>query len=531
MSTILLSTLNARYSHTSFGLRCLRAAMGPLHDQTEIAEFTINDSLHAVLADIVERNPRILGLGVYIWNVELIVSLLRDLVRLLPHTTVVLGGPELAGTPENREHAELIELADYVITGEGDHAFAALCTQILAGTPPQSRLINAGAANLRELPLPYGEYTDTDLAERIVYVELSRGCPFTCEFCLSALDIPVRIYPLQEFLVAMDELLKRGLRQFKFVDRTFNLNIRLSEAVLQFFLQRLSPDLFLHFEMIPDRLPDSLKTLLARFPAGTVQLEIGIQTFNADVGELISRRMDVETTERNLTWLRDNTSVHLHTDLITGLPGETLESFAAGFDRLYRLRPQEIQVGILKRLKGTPILRHEESHQLMWSSRAPFEVFSTSTMSWGELELIRLFARFWNLYANSGNFTGSLTLVVGDESPWLRLMHFFKWVADAEQRRHGIALIRLFERMFQYLTEQQGSDPQDCAEIIWRDYTSSGRRDKPRFLREFSLPGIGRPAGSSPRAGSSPARQRRHTAAEDSSSETSDSAAADRGSH
>ncbi|MFZ9090499.1 MAG: B12-binding domain-containing radical SAM protein, partial [Planctomycetaceae bacterium] len=247
MSTILLSTLNARYSHTSFGLRCLRAAMGPLHDQTEIAEFTINDSLHSVLADIVERNPRILGLGVYIWNVELIVSLLRDLVRLLPHTTVVLGGPELAGTPENREHAELIELADYVITGEGDHAFAALCTQILAGTPPQSRFINAGAANLRELPLPYGEYTDTDLAERIVYVELSRGCPFTCEFCLSALDIPVRIYPLQEFLVAMDELLKRGLRQFKFVDRTFNLNIRLSESVLQFFLQRLSPDLFLHF--------------------------------------------------------------------------------------------------------------------------------------------------------------------------------------------------------------------------------------------------------------------------------------------
>ena len=508
MGRILLSTLNARYSRTSFGLRCLRAAMGDLHADTDIAEFTINDSLDSVLADIVTRRPQILGLGVYIWNVEPITALLRDLVRLLPETVVVLGGPELAGLPENNEHSELTELADFVITGEADHAFRELCEQLLQGSRPEWKIHNAAAADLRTLPLPYAEYTDRDLTERTVYVELSRGCPFTCEFCLSALDLPVRTYPLDDFLAAMDELLARGLRQFKFVDRTFNLNLRLSESVLRFFLSRLTPDLFLHFEMIPDRLPDSLRRLLAEFPAGVVQLEIGIQTFSEPVGELISRRMDSEATAVNLRWLQEHSQVHLHTDLIAGLPGETMESFISGFDRLFQLQPQEIQVGILKRLKGTPLLRHEQTHALVWSSRAPFEILSTSTMSWTELQEIRLFARFWDLFANSGNFTGSLPLLLREQSPWHALNRFFQWVAEQEQRRHGIALIRLAERLFEYLTQVCRLPAQDCALALWTDYTRSGRRDKPQFLREYELPNPGRPA----ELRQLPARQRRHSA-------------------
>ncbi len=508
MGRILLSTLNARYSHTSFGLRCLRAAMGDLRTETDLAEFTINDSLDTVLADIVFRRPQILGLGVYIWNVEPITSLLRDLVRLLPETIVILGGPELSGLSESGEHSELAELADFIITGEADHAFRELCEQLLRGVRPEQKIRHAGAADLRSLPLPYAEYTSRDLAERTVYVELSRGCPFTCEFCLSALDIPVRTYPLNDFLAAMEDLLARGLRQFKFVDRTFNLNLRLSESVLRFFLSRLTPDLFLHFEMIPDRLPESLRQLLAEFPAGVVQLEIGIQTFSEQVGELISRRMDSAATERNLRWLQEHSQVHLHTDLIAGLPGETMETFISGFDRLYRLHPQEIQIGILKRLKGTPLLRHEQTHKLLWSSRAPFEILSTSDMSWEELQEIRLFARFWDLFANSGNFTSSLPLLLRHESPWHDLNQFFQWVSEQEQRRHGIALIRLAERLFEYLTKICGQPAEDCARVIWSDYTRSGRRDRPAFLREFDLPSPGRPTAER----LLPARQRRHAA-------------------
>ncbi|MFM8931484.1 MAG: B12-binding domain-containing radical SAM protein, partial [Gemmataceae bacterium] len=223
-----------------------------------------------------------------------------------------------------------------------------------------------------ELKLPYALYDSEDIAHRVIYVEASRGCPFTCEFCLSSLEIPVRAAPLEQFLAEMDQLLKRGTRQFKFVDRTFNLNTRVGITILHFFLDRMQPDLFLHFEMIPDRLPEELKSLIRRFPAGSLQFEVGIQSFNPEVQALISRRQDHAKTVDNLRWLRENTTVHIHADLIAGLPGETMESFGKGFDTLRGLGPQEIQVGILKRLRGTPIIRHDAEWEMVYSPQAPY---------------------------------------------------------------------------------------------------------------------------------------------------------------
>ncbi len=219
---------------------------------------------------------------------------------------------------------------------------------------------------LAELASPYAEYSDDDLRHRHVYVEASRGCPFKCEFCLSALDRTAWPFPLDRFLRELEALWRRGARRYKFVDRTFNLRVETSAAILDFFLQRIeaAPDdpPFLHFELIPDHLPTALRGRLARFPAGTLQLEIGIQTFNVEVQALISRRQKNDEAEANLRWLRAETRAHLHVDLIAGLPGEDLASFAAGFDRLVALRPHEIQLGVLKRLRGAPIARHSESH-------------------------------------------------------------------------------------------------------------------------------------------------------------------------
>ena len=177
----------------------------------------------------------------------------------------------------------------------------------------------------------------------------------------------------------MQVLLDRGARQFKFVDRTFNLNLKISQRILQFFLHRWTDGLFLHFEMIPDRLPESLRTLIAEFPPGGLQFEIGVQTFNHRVGELISRRQDNAKLEDNFRFLREHTGVHIHADLIVGLPGESIDSFGTGFDRLLALRPQEIQIGILKRLKGTPIIRHDDEFAMVYSNHPPFEVLQTWT--------------------------------------------------------------------------------------------------------------------------------------------------------
>ena len=206
----------------------------------------------------------------------------------------MLGGPEVS---HETDQQEIVRLADYVITGEADLAFADLCRQLLGGRRPLMKVIPADlpefAVPARRLQLPYDLYTDEDIAQRVVYVEASRGCPFKCEFCLSSLDVPVRNVPLDAFLAAMGQLLDRGLRQFKFVDRTFNLNLNISRAILEFFRERYEPGLFLHFEMIPDRLPEALREPIRQFPPGALQFEVGIQTFNEEVCRRISRRQDV----------------------------------------------------------------------------------------------------------------------------------------------------------------------------------------------------------------------------------------------
>ena len=493
MSDIVLSTLNARYSHSSFGLRYLLANMGMLRTQTTLLEFTINDNTVGVLSAILEHSPRIVGLGIYIWNIEQTTKLIADLKRVRPEIIVVLGGPEVSYETDGQS---IIELADYVITGEGDVAFRELCALLLlspslAQTVPSNstKIIHAPVPQLDQIQLPYDLYSDEDIANRVIYVEASRGCPFTCEFCLSALEIPVRLFNLDQFLSAMQGLFDRGARQFKFVDRTFNLNLRVSRMILQFFLDRCEPGLFLHFEMIPDRLPESLRELIVQFPSGVLQFEIGVQSFNDDVSLLISRPQDNVKLEENFRFLRDYSGVHIHADLIIGLPGETLDSFGHGFDRLHALRPQEIQVGILKRLKGTPIIRHDDEWQMVYSPSSPFEILSNRLLDFDTLHRLRRFAKYWDLIGNSGNFQATLRLMFADQtSVFERLLQLSDWLHEQEQRRHGISLIRLFERLFEYLTSVHHHAEQIVAETLWSDYTRSGRRDRPAFLKRFELP-------------------------------------------
>lgn len=487
MSAIVLATLNARYTHTAFGLRYLLANMGELQSETRLMEFVIHDDLADVLAAVLSENPVIVGFGVYIWNVEPLTRLTALLKRVRPEVIIVVGGPEVSY--ESAEQ-QIVQLADYLITGEADLAFADLCRTLLAGRSAAHRILSAPLPQMQELRLPYEFYSDEDIAQRVIYVEVSRGCPFTCEFCLSALEIPVRMADPAIFLAAMGRLLERGARQFKFVDRTFNLNLRVSRMILQFFLDNLQPGLFLHFEMIPDRLPESLRELIVLFPAGSLQFEIGVQTLNPDVGQLISRRQDAADLERNFRFLRTETGVHIHADLIVGLPGESLESFAAGFDRLYRLQPQEIQIGLLKRLRGTPLIRHDADWAMVYSPHPPYEILSNRLLSFPELQRLRRFARYWDLIGNSGRFLQTLRLIVSEESsPFQQLLALSDWLFETEKRKHAISLTRLFELMFEFLVQIRGVPERSAAAALSDDYQRGGRRDRPDFLRQRDPPG------------------------------------------
>jgi radical SAM superfamily enzyme YgiQ (UPF0313 family) len=507
MADIVLTTLNAKYIHAAFGLRYLLANLGPLRAAATLVEFDINQRPVDIAEALLAHNPRIIGLGVYIWNVAPATEVVAALKRVRPDLTVILGGPEVSFETESQPIAQL---ADYVITGEADLAFARVCRQLLAGERPGAKVIPAEPPEFSDLALPYDLYNDQDVAHRIIYVEASRGCPFSCEFCLSSLDVPVRQAPLPALLDHLQRLLDRGVRQFKFVDRTFNLNLDAGRTILEFLLERHQPGHFFHFEMVPDRLPAPLREAITRFPPGALQFEVGVQTFNEEVAERISRRQDYGRLEDNFRFLREQTAVHIHADLIAGLPGESLESLAAGFDRLIALGPHEIQVGILKRLRGTPIIRHDAEWRMVYNPHPPYEILQNRLIDFATMQKLRRFARYWDLVGNSGNFIETTPLIwskVGQASrptpltPFAAFMRWSEWLHARTGRTDSIALVRLMELLFEFLTVELGHDPQHTAAVMWRDYQRGGRHDKPAFLKDL-LP------ANEP----SPARRQAHSA-------------------
>lgn len=480
MSRILLTTLNARYIHASLGMRYLLANMGPLEGETKLLEFTIRQRPIEIAEQLLAEEPSIIGLGIYIWNARESEELVAILRTLRPDLTLILGGPEVS---YEQEEQRIVELADYVIPGQGDLAFAALCRKLLNGERPEQKIITPAPFNLDDLKLPYRHFSSDDLRQRTIYVEASRGCPFKCEFCLSALDKTAVPFDQDRFLQEMDALHQRGLRRFKFVDRSFNLKPAQSQRILEFFLERMDDDLFLHFELIPDHLPESLRSTIQRFPPGTLQFEIGVQTFDPEVQALISRKQDNAKSERNLRWLREESHAHLHADLIIGLPGEDMTSFARGFDRLVRLSPHEIQVGILKRLRGVPIRRHIDSFGLRFQPTPPYNILQTDRIPFHEMQRLSRFARYWDLIANAGRFPNTLPLILGD-APFARFMQLSDWLYHRNGQTHQIQLSRLFNLLYQAMGELAEIDITAATAALEKDYRYNGQKGVPPFSRE-----------------------------------------------
>jgi hypothetical protein len=296
----------------------------------------------------------------------------------------------------------------------------------------------------------------------------------------------------------MDALYQRGARLFKFVDRTFNLNVKTSLAIMQFFLDKLeaNPDqpIYAHFELVPDHLPDALKETISRFPPGALQFEIGIQSFNPEVQALVSRRQNNEKAAENIRWLHTHSHAHLHVDLIAGLPGEDVASFARGFDHLVSLGPHEIQFGILKRLRGTPIIRHTEPFGMVYDPYPPYTVLATSLIDFSTMQRLVRFARYWDLVANSGRFANTIKQLLGT-SPFDSFMAFSDWMYMRTDATHRIALDRLASLVREWLVER-GMPAGAAAALLASDY--AGRTD-------------GHGATSKPQA--APERQVRHLAA------------------
>ncbi len=456
------------------------ANLGELRPQAKLIEYTLDHRPIDIVESLLAHDPKIVGFGVYIWNITQSTEVVALLKAIRPDVMVIVGGPEVS---YEYEEQRIVQLADYLIVGQADRAIAPLCKTLLAGERPAEKILRPVVPKMDDVVLPYHEYTDADISNRLIYVEASRGCPFKCEFCLSSLDKTAWPFQLERFLGELHTLYERGVRHFKFVDRTFNLNIKASKRILDFFLERMTDGLFIHFELIPDHLPDALKESITKFPPGSLQFEIGIQSLNPEVQKNISRKQDDAQTAENLRWLREYTQAHLHADLIIGLPGETVESFASGFDRLVKLNPHEIQVGILKRLRGTPIARHTEAFDIRYNPQPPYNILSNVHIDFATMQRLNRFARYWDMISNSGRFLRTRPLLLGD-APFDRFLKFSDWLFETSGQTHRIALDRLYSSVFDGITKLFEVDVETARDSLSHDYYESGARGSPKFLSQ-----------------------------------------------
>lgn len=475
---IILTTLNARYSHSSIGLRYLFANLKELQQDTKILEFVINENILTVAEQILAHKPKIVGIGVYIWNASDTSKLVNVIKKVSPNTIVVVGGPEVSYFPLRMN----FEPADYIIQNEGEIAFYNLCRNILDENSPKERVLKADILDVKNIELPYKYYTDEDIANRRIYFEASRGCPFLCEFCLSSIDKNVRYFDTDIILNELEILWQRGARSFKFIDRTFNLNIEIANKLIDFFLSK-EPPYFAHFEVIPEVFPDELKQKLELFADGALQLEVGIQTLDKTVAKNISRPLRLDKIKENLQFLQTKTKAHLHVDLIVGLPGESLQGFAKNLNDLCRITNDEIQIGILKKLSGTKISRHDEIFGMVYSDEPPYDILCNSLIDFETMQKLKRFARFWDVAYNSDSFESSVRLLWSDGDVFSGFWNFCEHIYAKFNTSHNIHQDRFAKEMFNYLVEVLGYKKEEILASLRADYAKFPNKNVPSFLK------------------------------------------------
>lgn len=420
MKTLLIA-INAKYIHSNLAVYSLKASAGQWKDEVEIAEYTINHLREDILADIYRRKPDVAAISCYIWNMEYVQSLLKDLKKVLPEVDIWLGGPEVSYDCEEvlvREPS-----VRGIMAGEGESTFRELLgwyhgegslaeIKGLVYRDEAGKFCRTGVREyekLDELPFVYGDMTK--FQNRIIYYESSRGCPFSCSYCLSSIDKRVRFRSLPLVKKELAFFLEQKVPQVKFVDRTFNVNHARTKELLRFIKENDNGITNFHFEISADLLDDEEIGLLNSLRPGLVQLEIGVQSTDGQVLTAIHRAVDFDVIVDKVRRIQKGRNVHQHLDLIAGLPYGTLKEFRSSFNDVYSLRPQQFQLGFLKVLKGSEMGRRAEEFGVVRTDRPPYEVLSTDWLSYGEVLKIKGIEEMVEVYYNSWQFARTVELL------------------------------------------------------------------------------------------------------------------------
>ena len=417
----LLVAVNAKYIHSNPAVYSLKRFAGEYTDAVEIAEYTINNRMEDILEDIYRRKPDAIGFSCYIWNIGMVEKLMGELHKLLPKLPVFLGGPEVTYDAD-----KLLRKYPYltgIFIGEGEATFAQVVKYYVKKNPESLEdipglMLRSGMTperkplNLTDVPFLYDDMAP--FTNRIIYYETQRGCPFRCSYCLSSIDKTVRFRDIEVVKKELAFFLEKKVKQVKFVDRTFNCNHDHAMAVCQYLYEHDNGVTNFHFEIAGDILREDEIALVAKMRPGLVQFEIGVQSTNTDTLREIRRVMDIEKLKQVVAALKAAHNVHIHLDLIAGLPYEDYDSFARSFDDVYAMEPEQLQLGFLKVLKGSYMAEMAESYGLVYTDYAPYEVLYTNWLSFTEICRLKRIEEMVEIYYNSGQFAHSLPVMIAD---------------------------------------------------------------------------------------------------------------------
>lgn len=493
---ILLTTLNAKYVHTSLGLRNLAAYCRKEGFDVSVKEYTINHGLPQILSDIYSQKPDVIGLACYIWNIRMVLELCSLLKKVMPNVTLILGGPEVSYDPAEvmQSHTSV----DYVISGEGEVAFSELLNSLsrsefeclvsgVSFRKGDQVHVNGQAQvpMLDSLPFAYQEQDMEELGDRIMYYESSRGCPFSCQYCLSSTTAGVRFFSLQRVLQELQVFIDHDVKQVKFVDRTFNTRKEHYMPIIQFLAKQTCRTNF-HFEIAADLLSQDVIELLTTAPVGRFQLEVGIQSTYEPTLNAIKRQNDWNKIVSNVSQLQKAGNIHLHLDLIIGLPFENLQRFSQSFNSVYSLRPHMLQIGFLKLLKGSGLRNAATDHDYVYSDDAPYEVLGNRYLDYSEIRELHVIEEVFNLTYNSGRFQTTLqwmieTLFGGNAFAYYQKLSCFWQQEEMNMLSHGPKAIYAF--LLDYCREAFPSYISTCLEMLKFDaLMADGGTLRPEFL-------------------------------------------------
>lgn len=491
---VICSTLNAKYIHTNLAIRYLKAYAAPEYN-IQIKEYTIKDPVLNIVTDLYQQKPEVIGFSCYIWNIEETIKVVNMIKKVDPSIIIVLGGPEV--TYDTREWMEKIPEVDFIVIGEGEQTFKQLLNEIqlasnyknvpgIAFRDDKDQVVLTPQMNkldLKEIPSPYRFLEDiTHLGKRVTYIETSRGCPFSCQFCLSSIEVGVRYFDREKIKDDIRYLMNHGAKTIKFVDRTFNISRSYAMEMFRFLIDEHLPGTVFQFEITADIMrPEVIEFLNQEAPKGLFRFEIGVQSTNDFTNELVMRKQNFSKLCRTVTMVKEGQKIDQHLDLIAGLPEEDYTSFRKTFNDVFELRPEELQLGFLKMLRGTGVRLRAEEHQYIYMDHSPYEILGNNVLSFDDIVRIKqvedVLEKYWNDHRMETTIEYLITNIF--PSPFDFFQQFGSYWESQGWSRIGHQLEDLFRRLHAFLEHQNVNDLDVIVGLMKYDYLIN-HKYKPR---------------------------------------------------